>query len=80
MRLCKALNLHCSEITAFEGLIHCRGKKMENGVDEDFSFEKMINFLIIKSKIVAPANNPRIALTLKPPQQQRNFEFYPTMN
>jgi len=53
---------------------------MENGTEEDFSFEKMINFLIIKSKIVAPANNPRIALTLKPPQQQRNFEFYPTMN
>lgn len=50
---------------------------MENGAEEDFSFEKMINFLIIKSKIVAPANNPRIALTTKP---QRNLEYFPTLN
>ena len=25
-RLCKALDLHCTETLAFEGLIYCRGK------------------------------------------------------
>ena len=26
MRLCKALNMHCTEVLAFEGLLYCRGK------------------------------------------------------
>lgn len=65
MRLCKALNMHCTEVLAFEGLIYCRGKQMENGRPEDFDLDRMINFLHMKSKIVAPASNPRIALTTK---------------
>ena len=26
MRICKAVNMHCTEMLAFEGLIYCRGK------------------------------------------------------
>ena len=26
MRLCKALDMHCTEVLAFEGLLYCRGK------------------------------------------------------
>ena len=26
MKLCKALDMHCTETLAFEGLIYCRGK------------------------------------------------------
>ena len=65
MRLCKALNMHCTEVLAYEGMLYCRGKQMENGPPEDFDFDKMINFLHMKSKQVAPASNPRIALTTK---------------
>ena len=63
MRLCKALNMHCTEMMAFEGLIYCRGKQMEAGNPDDFDFDRMVAFLNIKAKIVAPADNPRIALT-----------------
>ena len=62
MRLCKALDLHCGEMLAFEGLIYCRGMQMENSGADDFDFDRMVAFLNIKSKIVAPASNPRIAL------------------
>ena len=62
LRLFKALNLHCTEMTAYEGLLYCRGNKMENSPEDAFDFDKMITFINMKSKIVAPANNPRIAL------------------
>ncbi len=65
MKLCNALNMHCTEVLAFEGMIYCRGQKMEEGPAEEFDFDRMVNFLIIKSKQVAPASNPRIALTTK---------------
>ena len=75
-RLCKALNLHCSEMLAFEGLIYCRGKQMENGPAEDFDFDRLVGFLHMKSKIVPPADNPRIALSTKP----RRNDYYPTLS
>ena len=62
MRLCKGLDLHCGERLAFEGLIYCRGMQMENSPVDDFDFDKMVLFLSMKSKVVAPASNPRIAL------------------
>ena len=44
---------------------------MDNSAPDDFDFDRMIRFLNMKSKIVAPASNPRIALTTK------NKDFYP---
>jgi hypothetical protein len=38
---------------------------MENSPAEDFNFDRMVAFLNLKSKMVAPADNPRIALTTK---------------
>ena len=52
---------------------------MENGSEEDFSFDRMINFLNMKSKMVAPADNPRIALQ-NPNGMQRNQEYFPSLN
>lgn len=77
MRICKALNMHCTEILAIEGLLYCRGKQMEQSPPEDFDFDRMITFLTMKSKIVAPADNPRIALTNK---TQRTNNYYPQSN
>ena len=68
MRTCKALNMHCTERMAFEGLIFCRGKDMENAPPDDFDFDKMIHFLFIKSKTVAPADKPNFNLTTKMPK------------
>ena len=65
MKVCKALDMHCSEMLAFEGLLYCRGKQMENSKPEDFDFDRMCIFLNMKSKVVAPASNPRVALTTK---------------
>ena len=51
---------------------------MENSDPEEFEnvgFERMVAFLTMKSKMVAPANNPRIALTSKP--RNTNNEYYP---
>lgn len=62
MKICKAINLHCTETMAFEGLIYCRGKQADNGPPEDFDFDRMVAFLNMKAKFVAPANNPRVAL------------------
>ena len=76
MRVCKALDMHCSEMLAFEGLLYCRGKQLENSRAEDFDFDRMCAFLTMKSKIVAPASNPRLALTMKQDHHQ-SFDFYP---
>ena len=57
--------MHCTEMLAYEGLIYCRGKQMENSAPEDFDEARMIKFLLMKSKVVAPASNPRIALSTK---------------
>ena len=65
MRVCKSLDMHCSEMLAIEGLLYCRGKQMENSKPEEFDIDRMYSFLNMKSKIVAPASNPRIALTTK---------------
>ena len=35
---------------------------MENGDPDDFNFNKLVNFLHMKSKIVPPADNPRIMM------------------
>mmetsp|Transcript_34081 Transcript_34081/g.42113 ORF Transcript_34081/g.42113 Transcript_34081/m.42113 type:complete len:103 (+) Transcript_34081:359-667(+) len=76
--LCKALNMHCSETVAYEGLIYCRGKQMENSAPEEFDMERMVFFLNLKSKMVAPADNPRIALMQRGSLGMRNQQFYPT--
>lgn len=55
---------------AFEGLIYCRGKQVDQGPAEEFDFDKMIAFLNMKSKIVAPADNPRNHLTTKTTREQ----------
>ena len=60
--ICKAINMHCTERLAFEGMIFCRGLKMENGDPDDFNFDKLVYFLNMKSKIVPPADNPRIMM------------------
>ena len=73
MRICKALNMHCTEMLAFEGLLFCRGKNMEEGPAEEFDFDRMISFLHMKSKMVAPADNPRNHLTTK---GDRNTQSY----
>ena len=69
-RICKAVNIHCTEMLAFEGLIYCRGKQVDQGPAEEFDFDKMIAFLNMKSKIVAPADNPRNHLTTKTTREQ----------
>lgn len=71
MKICKGLNMHCTEVLAYEGLIYCRGKQMENSPPEDFDFDRMIQFLNMKGKVVAPASNPRIALSTK--NAHRNY-------
>ena len=48
MQICNALNMHCTERMAFEGLINCRGKLAEKAPPEDFDFDKMISFLHMK--------------------------------
>ena len=48
MRICKGLNMHCTEMLAFEGLLYCRGKNMEEGSAEEFDFDRMIAFLNMK--------------------------------
>lgn len=51
---------------------------MENSRTEDFDFDRMCLFLNMKSKIVAPASNPRIALSTKPYHNNRySYDFYP---
>lgn len=75
-KLCKALNLHCSEQSAFEGLIYCRGKNMDNAPPEEFDMDRMIYFLNRMSKIVAPADNPRIALQQRSQAGIRNNQYY----
>ena len=70
MRICKSLNMHCTEMLAYEGLRYCRGQDMEEGAEEDFDFDRMIAFLNLKSKMVAPADNPRYHLTTK---DSRNY-------
>ena len=71
MTICKGLDMHCTEVLAYEGLIFCRGKQMENSPPEDFDFDRMVQFLTMKSKVVAPASNPRIALSTK--NSYRNY-------
>ena len=68
MKVCKALNMHCTERMAFEGLIYCRGKDMENAPPDDFDFNRMIHFMFIKAKVVAPADKPNFNLTTKMPK------------
>ena len=68
--------MHRTATLAIEGLIWCRGKLMDNSPPEDFDFNRMVEFLNMKSRIVAPANNPRIALTTKQPRN----DYYPTLN
>lgn len=60
--LCKALNIHCTELLSFEAVVHCRGEQMENGDPNDFDFERLINFVDYKSKFAAPADNPTQSL------------------
>ena len=62
MKLFKALNMHCTEVMAYEALIYCRGKNMEQAPADDFNFDRMIAFMTVKQKTVAPADNPRVAL------------------
>jgi hypothetical protein len=66
--LCKALNIHCTEIMSFEAVIHCRGAKMEEADPEDFDFDKLVSYLDYKSKIQPPADNPRVNV-----KKQRNL-------
>ena len=61
-RLCKGLNMHITERQAFEGLLYCRGKQMENGDPDEFDFDKLVYFLNLKSKFVPPADNPRVMM------------------
>ena len=75
MKICNGLDMHCSEVLAYEGLLYCRGKQMENSPPEEFDFEKLVQFLRMKSQIVAPAGNPRIALTMK-----NSYRNYLSMN
>ena len=75
MKICKAINIHCTEMMAYEGLIYCRGKLAENGPPEEFDFDRMVAFLNLKSKYVAPANNPRLALQRK--EYTRNSDYHP---
>ena len=78
-KVCKALDLHCSEMLALEGLLYCRGKQMEFSRPEDFDFDRMCAFLTMKSKIVAPASNPRIALSTRQSNHRHSFDFYPQL-
>lgn len=41
-QLCKAMNLHCTETTAFEAIIACRGKHMDEAPPEEFNFERLV--------------------------------------
>ena len=61
VKLCNALNMHCSQVLAYEGLLFCRGPQGEQAPPEDFDMDRLIRFLREKAKIVPPADNPRIA-------------------
>ena len=58
-QLCKALNLHCTETTAFEAIISCRGKLMDDAPPEEFNLDKLVSYLFYKAKFMPPADNPR---------------------
>ena len=62
-QMCKALNLHCTETTAFEAIIACRGKYMDDSPPEEFNFDRLVQYLQFKSKFMPPADNPRQALS-----------------
>ena len=53
------LNLHCTETMAFEAIIACRGKLMDDSPPDDFNMDKLVTYLYYKSKFLPPANNPR---------------------
>ena len=61
-QLCKVINMHCTEITSFEAIIHCRGPKMDDSPPEAFDMDKLIDFIDYKSRIVPPADNPRLSM------------------
>ena len=67
-QLSKALNIHCSEITSFEAIIHCRGPKMDDSPPESFDMDKLVEFIDYKSRILPPADNPRQSM-----QSNRNY-------
>ena len=62
-QLCRALNMHCTETTAFEAIIACRGKLMDDAPHEEFNMEKLVSYLHYKAKFLPPADNPRQAVS-----------------
>ena len=64
-QMCKALNLHCTETTAFEAIIACRGKHMDDSPPEEFNFDRLVQYLQFKSKFMPPVlrlNFPKLTI------------------
>ena len=54
LEICKQLNLRITQMQAIEAILHCRGKLMEASPEEDYSYDKLINFLQQKIQILPP--------------------------
>ena len=78
-QLCKALNLHCTETTAFEAIIACRGKYMDDGAPEDFNLDKLVSYLHYKAKFIPAADNPRAAISQGAKKRREKNEFAHTL-
>ena len=74
-QMCKALNLHCTETTAFEAIIACRGKHMDDSPPEEFNFDRLVQYLQFKSKFMPPADNPRQALSQARNTRSKNLNM-----
>ena len=59
LEICKQLNLRITQMQAIEAILHCRGKLMEASPEEDYSYDKLINFLQQKIKVMPPLDMSR---------------------
>ena len=48
--LCKSMNLICTPTRAIDAVIYCRGEKMENGPESEFSMKKLVQWFLLNMK------------------------------
>lgn len=46
------MNLKITPTKAIDAIIYCRGKDMENGADEDFDIQKLVQWFLMNMKVM----------------------------
>jgi hypothetical protein len=46
------MNLRITQMQAIEAILHCRGNQLEASPEEDYDYEKLINFLQNKIQVL----------------------------